>query len=87
MSGYSFGGYVVKVVDGDTIIIDSQTVPPDIYQRVRFKDVYAPELGDKGGLEAKARAEADFPVGSLVRLTNEKIEWSYNRLVARIDRA
>lgn len=83
---FVFDAYIVRVIDGDTAIVKPQVYRSDIYLRVRFKDSFKPEVDEFGGDDATAEAEALFPEGTRVRLTNDRIHWSYERLEARVDR-
>ncbi len=87
MSGFSFGATVTRWIDADTVLIDPQVYPQDVFLRVRLKDVWAPEVGEEGEDLARAKAEAAFPVGSTVLLTNTRARWTYWRLEARVDPA
>ena len=89
MSGeaFCFRAAVVRWIDADTVMVDPQIYKQDEVLRVRLKDVWAPETGEEGEDLARAGAEAAFPVGSTVELTNDRIQWSYWRLVARVDPA
>jgi endonuclease YncB( thermonuclease family) len=84
---FYFRAKVVRVLDGDTIIVDPGIYKQDEVLRVRFKGVFAPELREDGGEEAKRRAEEMFPAGCEVVLTNTRVRWTYGRLecvVARV---
>lgn len=82
---FSFGAKVVRVIDGDTALVDPEIYPQDQFLRVRFKDVWAAEMSEEGGEKAKQLAEQEFPEGARVKLTNTHIRWIYGRLEARID--
>lgn len=87
MAEFSFGARMVRIVDGDTAVVDPEIYPQDQNLRVRFKDVWAAEVGDEGGAEATAAAEKEFPPGCKLSLTNTRIHWIYGRLEARVDHA
>ncbi len=87
MPGYKFDAYVVRVIDGDSVVVDPQIYKQDEVLRVRLKDVFAPEPGEEGASEALAAARAMFPETSRVTITNTAVKWSFNRLVARLDPA
>ena len=63
---------VVRVVDPDTV---------DVEVRVRLAGVYAPETGEEGAEECKARLEELAPVGARCRLFHALGETTYGRLV------
>jgi endonuclease YncB( thermonuclease family) len=86
-SGFSFEATVTRWIDGDTVLVDPQVYPQDTFLRVRLKDVWEPERGEEGEDLARAKAEAAFPVGSRVSLTNTRVRWTYWRLEARVDPA
>jgi len=56
---------VVRVVDGDTIIVDTKE---DTGVRVRLIGIDAPEIGEPGGDEATEYVEALIPAGDTVFL-------------------
>lgn len=87
MSGFSFTARMVRIVDGDTAVVDPSIYPPDTNMRVRFKDVFAPETDEEGGAEATEAAMKMFPVGSFLVLTNTRSHFSFGRLEARVDLA
>ncbi len=87
MSGFSFGATVIRWVDADTVLVDPPIYPQDTGLRVRLKDVWEPEIGEDGEDLARAKAEAAFPVGSKVLLTNTRVRWTYWRLEACLDPA
>jgi endonuclease YncB( thermonuclease family) len=78
---------VVRIIDGDTIVVHPEIYRQDINLRVRFKDVFAPERGEEGFVAATTQIERMFPVGSKVVLTNHRIRWTHERLEARVDTA
>ena len=91
MAGFTFDGYITRVIDGDSVLVKPQVYRRDIYLQIRFKDVFKAELDDPNptkqaqALADKAEAEAMFPVGARVTMTNERIHWTYERLEARVD--
>ena len=85
MPGFTFEATVVRVIDGDTILVDPMIYPQDQNLRVRFKDAFAPERNEAGWNEAKDNAKVIFPTGITVVLTNTRSKWTYNRLEARVD--
>ena len=87
MSGFSFEASVARWVDADTVLVDPSVYPMDTFLRVRLKDVWEPEIGEAGEDLARAKAEAAFPVGSRVSLTNARVRWTFWRLEARVDLA
>jgi hypothetical protein len=82
---------IVRIIDGDTAIVDPSVYPMDTYQRVRFKDAWLPELNAPdldiraAAEEAKRQAEAEFPVGAEVIISNERLYWTFGRIEARVD--
>lgn len=85
MAPFTFGARVVRVIDGDTILVDPDVYPQDTHLRVRFRDVFAPERGEEGYEEANGRARLAFPEGSRISLRNDRSRWTYGRLEARVD--
>ncbi len=85
-SGFIFFGTVIRVIDGDTILIDPQIYPQDQFMRVRLKDAWAAETGEDGSETATEEARKMFPVGCRVRVTNSRTHWTFGRLEARVDR-
>ncbi len=83
MSGFSFYAYLVRHIDADTFLVDQQIYPMDTFLRVRLRDVWEPEVGEDGHDLALEKAMAMFPVGSKVLLTNDRIQWTFARLVVR----
>lgn len=86
-NGFWFKGTVVRWIDADTVLVDSQIHPDYTYTPIRLKDRWEPEIGEDGEDIARAKAEAMFPPGCLVRMTNTKAERSFLRIVARVDRS
>ena len=76
--GYAdcFVGTVTKVIDGDTIEVDGQSI--------RFSLVNAPEIGSYGGSAAKNFIESVCPVGSTVLVDEDdgQTRGSYGRTIA-----
>ena len=87
MSGFSFGATITRWIDADTVLVDPSVYPMDTFLRVRLKDAWQPETGEDGEDLARAKAEATFPVGSRVVLTNTRVHWTFWRLEARLDTA
>jgi len=85
-NGFWFKAYVVRWIDADTVLVDPQTSRTDEFTRIRLKDLWEPEIGEEGEDLARAKAEAAFPLGCLIRCKNDRIHWPYERLEARIDR-
>ena len=73
-----FFGIVTRIVDGDTIQVDGQSI--------RFALVNTPEYGDDGYTEARNFIESVCPVGSpvLVDQDDGQTQGSYNRMIAVI---
>ncbi len=71
-------GVVTKIVDGDTIHVDGESV--------RFALASAPELSGYGGVESRNFIETICPVGSKVIVDEDdgQILGSYGRLVGMI---
>lgn len=71
-----FVGTVTKIVDGDTIEVDGQSI--------RFALVNAPEIGSYGGSAAKNFVESVCPVGSTVLVDEDdgQTQGSYGRTIA-----
>ena len=71
-------GQVTRVLDGDTVVVN------DIH--VRFALSSAPELTEKGGIEAKNFIESLCPIGSkaLVDEDDGQTGGSYGRTVAEL---
>lgn len=85
-NGFWFKAYVRRWIDADTVLTDPQTTPTDELVRIRLKDSYMPEIGQPDEMMYRQQAEADFPIGCLIRCKNDHINWPYERLEARIDR-
>jgi micrococcal nuclease len=70
------GGIVTSVIDGDTIIVNGQSV--------RFALSSAPELSESDGTEAKNFVATLCPVGSSVTVDedDEQTDGSYGRILA-----
>jgi len=75
-SARCISGTVTRIVDGDTIHVDGQSI--------RFALVSAPELHEDGGTSAKQVIEIMCPVGSKVLVDEDdgQQEGSYGRIVA-----
>ena len=73
-----FTGQVTRVIDGDTVVVN------DVH--VRFALASAPELTEKGGIEAKNFIESLCPVGSkaLVDEDDGQTGGSYGRTIAEL---
>ena len=73
-----FTGIVTRVVDGDTIHVDGNSI--------RFTLASTPEPNEFGGLEAKQFIEQICPVGSTVLVDEDdgQTEGSYGRMIAVI---
>lgn len=71
-----FIGTVTKIIDGDTIEVDGQSI--------RFALVNAPELNNYGGQDAKNFVESVCPVGSSVLVDEDdgQTRGSYGRTIA-----
>jgi len=71
-------GTVTKVIDGDTIKVDGQSI--------RFVLASAPELDEFGGVDARKFIETICPVGStaLVDEDDGQTEGSYGRILGVI---
>ena len=69
---------VTRVIDGDTVVVN------DVH--IRFALSSAPELSQKGGIEAKNFIESICPVGSraLVDEDDGQTSGSYGRTVAEL---
>ena len=76
--GYAdcFVGIVTKIVDGDTIEVDGQSI--------RFALVNTPEVGEYGYTQAKNFVESVCPVGSAVLIDEDdgQTQGSYGRMIA-----
>lgn len=70
-----FNGTVTQIVDGDTIKVNNQSI--------RFALASAPELSEKGGIEAKEFIEKLCPLGSdgVVDEDDLQTDGSYGRIV------
>ena len=68
-------GIVTKIIDGDTIDIDSQSI--------RFALASAPELNEHEGVESRNFIQTICPVGSsvLVDEDDSQTEGSYDRMI------
>ena len=77
-SAKCISGTVTRVVDGDTIHVDGQSI--------RFALASTPELNEYGGIEAKQFVEQICPVGSkaLADEDDGQTEGSYGRIIAVI---
>jgi len=77
-SARCISGTVTRVVDGDTIHVDGQSI--------RFSLASTPELNEYGGKEARDHIEQICPVGSKVLVDEDdgQTEGSYGRIVAVI---
>jgi len=73
-----FTGQVTSVIDGDTLVVK------DIH--VRFALASAPELSEKGGIEAKYFIESLCPIGSTAFVDEDdgQTQGSYDRILAVI---
>ena len=71
-------GQVTRVIDGDTVVVNEV--------HVRFALSSAPELTEKGGIEAKNFIESICPIGSkaLVDEDDGQTGGSYGRTVAEL---
>jgi micrococcal nuclease len=71
-----FVGTVSKIVDGDTIEVDGQSI--------RFALVNAPELHEYGGIDAREYIQSVCPVGSTVLVDEDdgQTQGSYGRTIA-----
>ena len=71
-------GIVTKVIDGDTIKVDGQSI--------RFALASAPELNESGGDAAREFIDEICPVGSTVLVDEDdgRIEGSYGRILGVI---
>jgi len=77
-SARCISGTVTRIVDGDTIHVDGQSI--------RFALASTPELNEYGGIEARDHIEQICPVGSkaLVDEDDGQQEGSYGRIIAVI---
>ncbi len=68
-------GTVTKIIDGDTIHVDSQSI--------RFALASAPELSGYGGVESRNFIQTICPVGSTVLVDEDdsQTEGSYDRII------
>ena len=66
---------ILRWIDGDTceVKLDQGWRLSRERQSIRLLNLYAPELGEPGGLEAKAHAESLAPPGSVVVLHSKAI--------------
>ena len=71
-------GFVTRIVDGDTITVDGQSI--------RFALVNTPEFGEKNYTQAKNYIENICPIGSrvLVDEDDRQTEGSYGRIIGVI---
>ena len=71
-------GFVTRVIDGDTITVDGQSI--------RFALVNTPEWGDFDYSQARAYIETICPVGSKVLVDEDdgQTEGSFGRIIAKI---
>ncbi len=53
---YRYKASVVRVVDGDTGLVDPSIYPQDQFLRVRFEGLFSPEKGEKAFEETFNRA-------------------------------
>lgn len=65
-----FQGEVIRVIDGDTIMI--RTTFRDFDFPIRLKDIQTPELKEVGGLESKSHLENEILGQSVDVLINER---------------
>ena len=80
--GAPFAGRVRHVIDGDSLCVGS-TSDPRKWVEVRLADLYAPELHDEGGTEARAtmRRIAEGRDVECTVTTHGRVR-SYDRIVA-----
>jgi len=73
-----FIGLVTRVIDGDTIEVDEQTI--------RFSLASAPEMNEFGGVESRDFVEEICPVGSTALIDEDdgQTEGSYGRIIGVI---
>ena len=73
-----FSGQVTRVIDGDTIVVN------DVH--VRLALAAAPELDQKGGIEAKEFVESLCPLGSQASVDEDdgQTGGSYGRTIAKV---
>lgn len=71
-------GFVTRVIDGDTITVDGQSI--------RFALVNTPEWGDFDYSQARAYIETICPVGSKVLVDEDdgQTQGSYGRIIGKI---
>ncbi|MDH3676926.1 MAG: thermonuclease family protein [Nitrosopumilus sp.] len=71
-------GFVTRVIDGDTIIVDGQSI--------RFALVNTPEYGQYDYSQARAYIETICPIGSKVLIDEDdgQTEGSHGRIIAKI---
>jgi len=71
---------LLRVVDGDTIKTE------DNDRSIRFALSSAPELTEKGGIEAKEFIESICPVGSIIFIDEDDLQLKgiYERMVAKV---
>ena len=75
-------GHVMRVIDGDTFVLWSLTVPPE--ERVRLLGVDTPELNQDKGPEAKVFTEAWLSRGPFRFMACKKD--SFGRWLATLSR-
>lgn len=77
---------VVRVIDGDTLIVNLSVLPPQrelTNEHVRVAKINAPELGTVEGANAKNFAQALMPVGAVISLTMRGQD-PYGRTIAEV---
>lgn len=77
---------MVRVINGDAILVDPSVYPTDTNMRIRLRFVDAPERGEPGYEEAKEDLKRDLPVGSKLSVENDRVHWTHNRLEAIVER-
>lgn len=86
MTDWLYSGKVVRVVDGDTVVIDLD-MGMKVWQLgiyLRISGIDAPELSSAEGKAARAYAASLLPVGAPVRVRSHSFE-KYGRLLASVE--
>lgn len=87
MRAFEFWAKVVRIIDGDTVLVDPPIYPGDQQVRIRLKYIEAPERGEPGYNEFRDRTAKRYPVGSWVKVFNNRVHWTHNRLEAHVQGA
>lgn len=86
MMSWTVPAIVVRVIDGDTIVVDLD-LGWRVYrnrEHLRVKSLFAPERGTPEGIDAKGYAQELLPVGSKIVVTSEA-KPSFERTVGSIE--